>query len=81
MTDEVREWSLLNKILNGHKINNYIDAPIQIIKSSNLKWNSDLYHIKIDIIYPKPEEEEQKKAEREESWRTVEPSRMEPKFS
>tara|TARA_B110000285_G_scaffold175158_1_gene196475 strand:- start:998 stop:1135 length:138 start_codon:yes stop_codon:yes gene_type:complete len=33
------------------------------------------------MIYPKPEEEEQKKAEREESWRTVEPSRMEPKFS
>jgi hypothetical protein len=36
------------------------------------------------MISQKPEEEEQKKAEREESWRTVEPSRMEPnepKFS
>ena len=48
MSEEVREWSQINKILNGHKIHNSINAPMQIIQmKNNLKWNPELYKINV----------------------------------
>ena len=75
MGDEASKWSQIAKILDSHKVQKSLEIP-QIANNEPLKWDSKHYEIIKQKTMIGQQEEEKKIEKKEESWRTVEPSRV-----